>query len=157
MTRNQLLLAIDQFEAGQAAVDFTIGLAAASDAQVTVLHVRELSPVRRVPPLETVGEARALVEESVSRINRAGIDADGLVCTAREDRVAHCIVEASGAQWCNGIVLGSLRLRGLRRLCGRKTRDRVMRLSPLPVFVAPPTLRSAKPKWSTVLSSAGGS
>ena len=107
MIRNQLLLAIDQFEAGEAAVDFTIGLTSMSDAHVTVFHVREVSPMLRVPPIETIDEASVMVQQSVTRILRSGIPADGLICTAREDAVARCIVDAAGEQWCNGIVLGS--------------------------------------------------
>src|ERR1019366_6160022 len=38
----RILLAIDQFEPGQAAVDFAIGLAAKSKADVLVFHVREV-------------------------------------------------------------------------------------------------------------------
>jgi nucleotide-binding universal stress UspA family protein len=156
MIRNQLLLAIDQFEAGEAAVDFTIGLTSLSDAHVTVFHVRELSPMLRVPPIETIDEASDMVQQSVTRILRAGISADGLICTAREDAVARSIVAAAGEQWCNGIVLGSTRLRGIRRLAGRGVRERVMRVSPLPVFVAPPALRSGRQGWSTLLSHAAG-
>ena len=156
MIRNQLLLAIDQFEAGQAAVDFTIGLTSLSDAHVTVFHVREVSPMLRVPPLETIDEASGMVQQSVTRILRSGISADGLICTAREDAVAKCIVEAAGEQWCNGIVLGSTRLRGIRRLSARGVRERVMRETPLPVFVAPPALQGGRQQWSTLLSHAAG-
>jgi len=156
MTRNHLLLAIDQFEAGQAAVDFTIGLTSLSDPHVTVFHVRELSPMLRVPPLETIDEASAMVQESVTRILRAGVSTDGLICSAREDAVARCIVEAAGEQWCNGIVLGSTRLRGIHRLSARGVRERVMRESPLPVFVAPPALQGGRQRWSTLLSHAAG-
>ena len=145
MTRNQLLLAVDQSEAGQAAVDFTIGFAARSRAHVTVLHVRELPSSMRVPPLESVDEARALVEESVARINEAGIPAEGMIYTTREPNVAKCIVETADECGCSGIVLGSHRLRGIRRLAGRKVREQAMRLSALPVLVAPPALLRTTP------------
>src|SRR5450631_3725201 len=75
MTHHQLLLAIDETEAGQAAVDFTIGFAVRSHGQVTVLHVREFSSAMRVPPLESMDHARSLVEESVARLNQAGVPA----------------------------------------------------------------------------------
>jgi len=156
MTRGHMLLALDRSAAGEAALDFTIGLASGRGARVTVLHVRELSPVRRMPPLESLDEARALVEESMERIDRAGLGAGGLVHTAPADAVARCIVEASTGRWCDGIVLGSHRHRGLRRLTGGGVRDRVMRNSALPVFVAPPALQCGRPKWAEVLSHAGG-
>ena len=65
--RSKLLLAVDQFEPGQAAVDFTIGLAAQSKADVQVLHVRELPTSLRVPPLESAGEAQILVSPADRR------------------------------------------------------------------------------------------
>ena len=147
MTRNQLLLAIDRSEAGQAAVDFTIGFAARSRAYVTVLHVRELPSSMRVPPLESSDMARALVEESVARINEAGVPAEGMIYTTREPNVAKCIVETADEWGCSGIVLGSHRLRGIHRLAGRKVREQAMRLSNLPVVVAPPALMRTAPIW----------
>jgi len=155
MTRNQLLLAIDQSEAGQAAVDFTIGFAARSRAHVTVLHVRELPSSMRVPPLESSDEARALVEESVARINEAGVPAEGMIYTTREPNVAKCIVETADELGCGGIVLGSHRLRGIHRLVGRKVREQAVRLSNLPIVVAPPALLRATPSWPTEPNHAG--
>ena len=134
---NKLLLAVDQFEQGQAAVDFTIGLAARSRSDVQVLHVRELSASLRVPPLESVAEARVLVEETVRRLNTAGIPAEGEVVSDREDHVAQSIVEGASRGECDAIVLGSLRLRGLRSIGGHGIRERVLKMSPLPVIVTP--------------------
>jgi len=155
MTHHQLLLAIDETEAGQAAVDFTIGFAARSHGQVTVLHVREFSAAMRVQPLESMDHARSLVEESVARLNEAGVPADGIIYSAREPAVARCIVETADDRWCNGIVLGSLRLRGVHRLCGRRIREQVMRRSTLPVIVAPPALRPSMTKWPTSVDRIG--
>ena len=155
MTRHQLLLAIDETEAGQAAVDFTIGFAARSHGQVTVLHVRELPASSRVPPLESLDHARSLVEESVARLNQAGVPADGIIYSAREPSVARCIVDTADERWCNGIVLGSFRLRGIRRLSGRKIREQVMRRSTLPVIVAPPALRPSLTDWPTGIDHIG--
>jgi nucleotide-binding universal stress UspA family protein len=138
--RSRLLLAIDQCEPGQAAVDFAIGLAATSKSDVQVLHVRELSNSLRVPPLESAAEARVLVEETVHRLQTAGIAAEGETCSERESNVARRIVEEAARRRCNAIVLGSLRLRGLRSIMGHGTRERVLKMSPLPVIVAPPVL-----------------
>jgi hypothetical protein len=44
---------------------------------------------------------------------------------------------------CDAIVLGTRRLRGLDRLSGRGVRERVLRLSPLPVIAAPTPLTNA--------------
>src|ERR1700676_4362553 len=107
--RDSLLLAIDQFEQGQAAVDFTIGLAAKSRTNVTVFHVRELSRSLRIPPLESVADAQLLMDHTVLRMQVAGVAAEGRVCSAREDVVARRIVDESSLRKCDAIVLGSLR------------------------------------------------
>jgi nucleotide-binding universal stress UspA family protein len=140
--RDRLLLAIDQFEPGQAAVDFTIGLAAKSGASVTVFHVRELSRSLRVPPLETLGDAQLLVEHTVLRMQVAGIATEGHLCSARDEEVAKRIVQEASRRMCDAIVLGSLRLRGLHRVSGHGIRERVLQNSPLPVIVTPTTLHS---------------
>ncbi len=103
--RDRLLLAIDQFESGQAAVDFTIGLAARSRADVGVFHVRERSKFTRVLPLETVADAKLLVDEAVLRMQTAGVRAEGHVRSAWEENVASCIVEESTHPKCDAIVL----------------------------------------------------
>jgi nucleotide-binding universal stress UspA family protein len=136
--RNKLLLAIDQFEPGQAAVDFTIRLAATSKSDVQVLHVRELPKSFRMPPLESAAEAQVLVEEAVGRLQTAGIAAQGEACSDRETHVARRIVEEASTRECSAIVLGSLRLRGLHSMMGHGTRERILKMSPLPVIVTPP-------------------
>ena len=112
MIQSRLLLALDQFDAGEAAVDFTIGHAAPCGAEVTVLHVREVPPTVRIPPLESTAAARDLVEQAVLRLRGAGVPATGIVLSAREDTVAKAIVEVATDELCDGIVLGSLRHRG---------------------------------------------
>jgi nucleotide-binding universal stress UspA family protein len=152
MIRNRLLLAIDQFEPGDAAIDFTIGHASRCGSDVVVLHVRELSPNLRVPPLESAAAARDLVELTVLRMRDAGVTASGLVFSARADTVGQRIVEASVDERCTGIVLGSRRLRGIRRLTGSRVRERVVRTSHLPVIVAPPGLRCSGRELTSLLS-----
>jgi nucleotide-binding universal stress UspA family protein len=141
--RNRMLLAIDKFEPGQAAVDFTIGLAAKSRSEVQVLHVREMPTSLRDPPLETVTEAHVLVEETVRRLQTAGIAAEGEACSDRETHVARRIVEEASKRKCDAIVLGSPRLRGLKSIGGHGTRERVLKLSPLPVIITPPALSNS--------------
>ena len=140
--RDRLLLAIDQFEPGQAAVDFTIGLAGKSGASVTVFHVTEHNRSLRVPPLETLAEAQLLVDHTVLRMQVAGIAADGRLCSARDEDVARRIVDEASRRKCDAIVLGSLRLRGFHRVSGHGIRERVLQNSPLPVIVTPTTLHS---------------
>ena len=111
--------------------------AEASKADVRVLHLRELPKWARVPPLETAAEAEQLVAEAVLSLRRVGVGAEGRARPGREDEVAVRIVEESMFWECDAIVLGSRRLRGFERLSGRGVRERVLRLSALPVLVAP--------------------
>jgi len=135
-----LLLAIDQFDSGQAALDFTTGIAAGSGADVRVFHARELSKFARVPPLETVADAQLLVDEAVCHLGVANVVAVGRTCSIREEHVADRIVEEARRWRCDAIVLGSRRLRGVSRLSGWGVRERVLRASPLPMMVAPTPL-----------------
>src|ERR1035438_3577345 len=96
---DRLLLAIDQFDSGQAALDFTTGFAAASGADVRVFHARELSTCTRVPPLETAADARFIVDEAVFRLRLASIGAEGRACSAREEQVASRIVDEASRKW----------------------------------------------------------
>jgi nucleotide-binding universal stress UspA family protein len=137
------LLAIDQFESGQAAVDFTIGLAARSKSDVYVLHVREVPASLGIAPLESAAEAQQLVDEAVQRLQTAGIAAEGEARSEHVSWVAQLIVEEASKRQCSAIILGSLRLRGLHSAMGHRTRERVLKMSPLPVIVASPA-RCAK-------------
>ena len=139
----RLLFAIDQYESGQTALRFTAGLATSLGADVRVLHIRELSKWARVPPLETPAEAEFLVSEAVMSLRLAGVGAEGRSCSAPEDYVARRIVEESLIWMCDAIVLGTRRLQGVHRLSGHGARERILRLSPLPVVASPTPLTNA--------------
>src|ERR1700733_5438168 len=136
---DRLLCAIDQFQSGQKTLDFVADLALAGDTSVRVLHVRELSKMARVVPLETPFEAEELVRHGVLTLGMLGVAAEGRSCSALEDHVAKTIVEEARRWDCQAIVLGSRRLRGIGRLSGRGVRERILRTSPLPLLVAPPS------------------
>jgi nucleotide-binding universal stress UspA family protein len=137
---DRLLLAIDQFESGQAAADFATGLALRSGADVRVFHVREMSNLMRVPPLETISDAGDLVDEAVFRLRVAGVGADGRSRSARTDDVGDRIADEASLWQCDAIVLGSIRRRGFDRISGCGVRESVLRRSTLAVLVAPSAL-----------------
>ena len=141
---SKLLLAIDRGDASVTAVDFTIGLATTSSCSVHVVHIREMPISIRVPPLETMEEAYDLVIDALRRLHDAGIHADGEAHSGRETRVARQIVDEATRTRCDAIILGSLRRRGIDALSGRGTRERVLKMSPLPVIVTPPTLSTGR-------------
>lgn len=144
---DRLLFAIDQYDSGQTALGFVASTARATNAEVRVLHFREFTKWARVPPLETVADAEHLVEEGVFCLRLAGVGAEGRTLSVPEDEIPRRIVDESRYWVCDAIVLGSRRLHGLEKLSGRGVRDRVLRLSPLPVIVAPApaTSRSHRP------------
>jgi len=138
---DRLLLAIDQTDSGQAALALTLGTAAPGRVGVVVFHVRERSHYLRIPPLETMEEARAVADEAVAALTAAGIDARAVVRSAEQHHVARLIVEEAAAWSCDAVVLGTTRLRGLHRIGGSGVRERLVRRSSLPVLLAPPALR----------------
>jgi nucleotide-binding universal stress UspA family protein len=134
---DRLLCGIDQFESGQSVLDFAAEVAATNDASVRVFHIRELSRMARVMPLETPADADELVREAVFSLGTFGVSAEGRFASTLEDQVARRIVDEAVYWQCQAIVLGSRRVRGIARLSGRGVRERVLRLSALPVLVAP--------------------
>jgi nucleotide-binding universal stress UspA family protein len=134
---DRLLFAIDQFESGQTALGFVAGVARANDASVRVLHIREVPRMARALPLESPNEAAELVREAVRSLQWLGVTADGRSSSVLQEHVARRIVEEASLWECHAIVLGSRRLHGVARLSGRGVREHILRLSPLPVLVAP--------------------
>ena len=134
---DRLLCAIDQFESGQVALDFVAGVASVKDASVRVLHIREVPRMARVLPLESPAEAEELVRDAVQKLGMRGVAAEGRSCSALQEHVARRIVHEAQLWECQAMVLGSRRLHGIGRLSGRGVRERVLRLSSLPVLVGP--------------------
>jgi nucleotide-binding universal stress UspA family protein len=66
-----------------------------------------------------------------------GIAAEGRSRSVLRDHVARQIVNEALLWECQAIVLGSRRLQGISRLSGRGVRERILRLSSLPVLVGP--------------------
>jgi nucleotide-binding universal stress UspA family protein len=145
VTWRRLLLAIDQFGSGQAALELTTQLAASTGADVRVIHLRELAVYARVPPLETPADAQYVVDAAVFSLRIAGVGAGGQACSVRSDRIAARIVEIASTWNCDAIVLGSRRLRGFDRLSGRGVRESIVRLSRLPVVTAPSPVTNGVP------------
>lgn len=77
---------------------FTTELAVVSGADVRVVHVRELSKLARVPPIERPADAQLLVDEAVLHLRTARIGAEGRAISAVKEQVARLIVQES-AEW----------------------------------------------------------
>ena len=94
----------------------------------------------RVPPVESHSDAAVLVADAVRRIQLSGLLASGRVRSGPGHAVGHLIVDEAATRGCGAIVLGSFRLRGVRRIAGHGVRDCVMRHTALPVFITPTAL-----------------
>ncbi len=134
---DRLLCAIDQFESGQIALDFVADVASTNAASVRLLHIREVPRMARALPLESPAEAEELVRDAVQSLGMRGVAAEGRFSSALQEHVARRIVDEALRWDSQAIVLGSRRLRGIARLSGRGVRERILRLSSLPVLVAP--------------------
>jgi nucleotide-binding universal stress UspA family protein len=153
----RLLLAIDQLAPSQAVVDFAAGFAVESGAAAWVLHVRELPYTVRTPALETAAESDELVQEAVMSLRQARVSAGGRSVSAQQRLVAHRIAEEGLLMASDLIVVGSQRLTGLRRISGRGgLRDRLLKLSSLPVLVAPPPLQLSARSLRSLPDACGG-
>jgi hypothetical protein len=59
-----------------------------------------------------------------------------------EDLIASRIFGEARCRMCDAIIVGSRRLHGMHRLSGRNIRGRILRLTSLPVLVAPTPLHN---------------
>ena len=115
-------------------------------AAVRVVHVNEFQLGGRGLTVETADEATALVADAVTELHRAGIQASGLAAVSTCFGVADHLVAEAGRWSADVIVLGSCRRHGMRRMLSRGVRERVLRLSCLPVLTAPAPLKVGKPE-----------
>ena len=135
---SRILVAIDQPEPSQAALDLVRQLATEGVTEVRVLHlrVRELSGYRWVAR-ENRDRASFVAESAIFELRMEGFAAGGAVRPAIVDRVAEGILDEARVFGADLIVLGGPR-RGelLARLFGSIT-IRVLRRAACPVIVAP--------------------
>ena len=113
----RFLLAIDETTAGELGVSFASALARENGASVHVFHANEFLLGGRGVTVETHEEAAHVVDSAVDQLRAAAL---------------------AGA---DAIVMGSHRHRRFVRLFGRGIRERVTRITPLPVLTAPSPLK----------------
>jgi nucleotide-binding universal stress UspA family protein len=134
----RILLAIDDVNDCQAALDLVSNVAAEGVTEIRALHLRvhELSGFKWYSP-ESRDQASLVAEAATFELRMAGHAAGGTVRYAVVDRVAQAILAEARDFDAQLIVLGSPR-RGevLARLFGSVT-HRVIQRSRCPVIVAP--------------------
>jgi nucleotide-binding universal stress UspA family protein len=138
---HRLLLAIDETPAGEVGVSFATALAKQHGASVHVFHANEFLVGGRGVTAETHEEAAHVVHNAIDQLRGAGVEVSG------ECRLANCftlaprIADAAARSSADAILMGSNRHRRFTRLFGRGIRERVTRITPLPVLTAPSPLK----------------
>ena len=140
----RLLLGIDDTSAGQIAVSFATALSRQHAATVRVLYVNQFILGGRGHTLLSAEEADQLVGSAVEELRSNGVPATGQVLRAAYFDVALRIAEAADGWPADAIVVGSHRHRRFRRLAHQGVRERVIRLSALPVLTAPAPLKVSR-------------
>ena len=133
----RVVVGVKRLDVDRPVLDFVADLVADTGSEVLVVHVRERLCSKSGPSfLETNDQASCVVEEAVFELRMAGIGASGRVTSTLEGRVVQALVDEASACTASAIVVGRHRRRGLRRLL-RSDRERLLRLSSLPVMLAP--------------------
>jgi nucleotide-binding universal stress UspA family protein len=162
MIIQHVLVPIDFSATADRALDYAIALAHQLHARLTVLHVFDLTPLAMgepatvVPPttldtLET--EAQHLLQASLERVQRAGLQGEGLFVPGTPTQT---IVDTAGAQGVDLIIMGTHGRTGLAHVFLGSVAEHVVRQASCPVLVirkaaetpatsedAPPAQRSA--------------
>jgi nucleotide-binding universal stress UspA family protein len=137
-TTARILLAVEAVPESEAVIATATALARRSHAEVLVLSVRERDYARGfVWDVRQPGEIAETVGGAVHQLRRAGVDASGLIRTARLGRVADEIVYTAHKHQVSEIIIGASRRSWLGRLLMGSVAPRVLRLSDLPVLTVP--------------------
>jgi nucleotide-binding universal stress UspA family protein len=131
----RVLVAIDRLDAQNSALSLGAALGRERDAQVCVVHVREHEHFGRASfDLETPEEASQLVDDAVAELRRQGVEASGRVVRALVGQAADAILVEASNVGAGEIIIGARRYGSI---FGRRTRERLLRRSALPILVAP--------------------
>jgi nucleotide-binding universal stress UspA family protein len=137
---DRILLAIDDSPSSEIATAFATAIARRSGASVHVFFVNEYLVSGGGVTLQTRDEAARLVNTAIEQLREAGVAAGGSARVAHYRKVAQCIVAAAEEHEVDAVVLGSRRQRRLQRVFSFQVRERVTRLTSLPVLTAPSPL-----------------
>lgn len=134
---DRLLVAVDHSETTGRVVNAAREMAALSNGEVWVLHVREKEVVPRAGFLmpESAEEEQSMAEDAVRALRHADIKAHYEVRTAIHGQVAWEIVRAARAHDASIIMMGSRGRRDLTSLILGSAAQEVIRLSGRPVLV----------------------
>jgi nucleotide-binding universal stress UspA family protein len=129
----RVLLALDNERDGECLLSHVKLLASTGDVSVRVLHVVEQATVVGFSAIETTADAQVLVSRATFSLQMAGVEASGVLRSARIDRIGLAVLEEASGWRANTIVLNGPRTRGVRALLSRGVREQVLRRSTVPV------------------------
>jgi nucleotide-binding universal stress UspA family protein len=138
---HRILLAVDDSPASEVATAFATAFAHSSGASVHVVYINERMVGGQGLTLDTRPEATELVARAVRQLTEGGVRASGSSSVASHRQVPARLADEARARQVDAIVLGSHRPRSLGRLFSPKVRQRVTRLTSLPVLTAPSPLK----------------
>jgi nucleotide-binding universal stress UspA family protein len=133
-----ILVAVDHSEVTPRVLEAARGLAALSQAEVWVVHLRERETVGGKGPLtsrESPQEAGADVTSAVETLTRAGIKAHGVVRDSLFGHAAREIISEAREHGADVIVMGSRGRGDLAGLVLGSTAHKVIHLADRPVLV----------------------
>jgi nucleotide-binding universal stress UspA family protein len=136
----RLLVAIDGTERADITLSFATALAKERGAVVHLFYVNELAVGTGGMPLLTNEEAVALLTRAAEQLRAEGIRVTGSARRASYRQVPQRIATAADEFAADAIVLGSRRRNRVLRLFSRRVRERTVRLTSLPVIMAPAPL-----------------
>jgi nucleotide-binding universal stress UspA family protein len=136
----RILVAIDDSDSNEVTLSFVLALARQSSATVRVVHINEFLVGGRGTTMETQAEAIQRLEIAVAALRDGGIPTEGSLYLASVFGVDARIVNAAHDWSADVIVLGSRRQRFFR-FGGKGMRERVTRLTALPILTAPAPLK----------------
>jgi nucleotide-binding universal stress UspA family protein len=141
----RMLLVVDDFEAGTAAVTFAADIAQQFDASVWILGVEEHSTRRKgmlnrytASPVTPEGHAD-------TDLQRVGVSVSGVTRMDRTHQLADAIAREAAHFEADLIVLGLDRPRIAHRHFSKGIQEQLARVSTLPVMIAPSPAGNARP------------
>jgi nucleotide-binding universal stress UspA family protein len=156
-TTGRILLAVEAVPQSQTVIATATKLAHRSQAEVLVLSVRERDYARGFAwDVRPPGEIAEVVSQAIYELERAGVQARGVIRKARSGRVADEIVYAARKYHADEILIGSSGRSWLGRLLFGSVAPRVLRISDLPVVTIPTSRRRQRPVKQIVQRSIAG-
>ncbi|WP_330346244.1 universal stress protein [Streptomyces longwoodensis] len=134
----RILLAVDSGPAGRPVVRLAGDLARLTGARARVVHVAASSAtLAAVVPLEDDAEAKLVLDEAVTSLRDAGVEADGVVARALTTQIA-AAVSAAAEEWNADLIVLTPHHRGaLEALISPRVSDAVAHSTRAAVLLAP--------------------